>query len=349
VLVCPVDQPDISPAVVDTLIARFERERPPVILPTFEGHRGHPVLFSSAVFSELHAAPEEVGARRVVWDHQEDLLEVEVSHGGVTIDIDTPGDYRAFRESSVADTLAQLTLNLSKELERLEARGARELAAADRDRDVALLKSPAKGVLSRYHRGLEKAKAAHLRAIDDADSARGREIVAAEERRRRDGLRAERKYRDARRKADIKKRELIQKARKNPLAERRPLRRAADETLEKALEEARENYNESIEDARLAQRAAIQDDLVDERLAVETARRKAERLGSVAAIAHERAVAQEEARMRSELALYPEARLAQDEHDRRVYELRQASDAKKELLFRAFTRERRQQPRRRKK
>ena len=361
-LVCPVDHPDASPAVVDTLIARFERERPPVILPTFEGRRGHPVLFSSAVFSELHAAPKEVGARRVVWDHEGDLVEVEVSHGGVTIDIDTPDDYRAFRETSVADTLAQLTLNLSEELERLEARRARELAAADRDRDRTLLRSPARSVLTRYHRGLEKAKAAHLRAIDDTEAVRGREIVAAEERRRRDALREERKYRDRRRKADIKKREVTQKARKkwreavdkerkSPLTERRELRRAADEALEKALEEARENYNESIEDARLAHRAAIQDDLVDERLAVEKAHRKAERLITVAAISHERAVAQEEARMRSALVRHPEARLKQEEHDRRVYELRQASDAEKESLFRTFTRERRQQrgPRRRKK
>ncbi len=362
VLVCPVDHPDVSPAVVDTLIARFERERPPVILPTFQGRRGHPVLFSSAVFSELHAAPKEVGARRVVWDHQEDLVEVEVSHGGVTIDIDTPGDYRAFREIAVTDTLAQLTLNLSQELERLEAQTERELAAADRERDRALLASPAKGVLMGYHRGLEKTKAAHLRAIDDADSVRGREIVAAEERRRRDALREERKYRDARRKADIKKREVTQKARKkwreavnelrkSPLTDRRQLRRAADEALENALDEARENYNESIEDARLVHRAAIQDDLVDERLAVEKAHRKAERIITVAAIAHERAVAQEEARMRSELVAHPEARLAQEEHDRRVYELRRASDAEKDSLFRAFTRERRQQktPRRRKK
>ncbi len=97
-LVCPVDHPDVRPDVVETLIARFEAERPPVLLPTFEGRRGPPVLFSKAVFSELRTAPKEVGARRVVWDHQEDLLEVEVSHGGVTIDIDTPGDYRAFRE-----------------------------------------------------------------------------------------------------------------------------------------------------------------------------------------------------------------------------------------------------------
>lgn len=97
-LVCPVDHPDVSPEVVATLVARFEAERPPIILPTFQGRRGHPVLFSSDVFSELHEAPEEVGARQVVWDHQKDLLEIEVSHGGVTIDIDTPGDYRAFRD-----------------------------------------------------------------------------------------------------------------------------------------------------------------------------------------------------------------------------------------------------------
>ena len=361
-LICPVDHPDVSPAVVGTLIARFERERPPIVLPTFQGRRGHPVLFSSAVFSELHAAPKGVGARRVVWDHQEDLVEVEVSHGGVTIDVDTPGDYRAFRKTSVVDTLSQLTLSLSKELERLEVRGARSLAAADRERDRALLESPAKSVLKRYHRGLEKAKVAHLRAIDDAEAVRGQEIVAAEEKRRRDALREERKFRDARRKADIKKREATQKARKtwreavknarkSPLAQRRQMRKAADEALEKALDEVRENYNESIEDARLAHRAALQDDLVDERLAVEKARRKSERLITGAAIAHERAVAQEEARLRSELVRHPEARLTQEEHDRRVHELRQASDAEKESLFRAFTRERRQQrtTRRRKK
>jgi molybdenum cofactor cytidylyltransferase len=97
-LVCPVDHPDVDPAVVDILIGRFEEEPHPVTLPVHGGRRGHPVLFSSDVFSELLAAPKTVGARQVVWDHQEDLLEVEVSDAGVTIDIDTPTDYRAFRD-----------------------------------------------------------------------------------------------------------------------------------------------------------------------------------------------------------------------------------------------------------
>lgn len=99
-LVCPVDHPDIDPGVVDALVERFERDPRPVILPVYRGRRGHPVLFSSDVFSELLSAPNTVGARQVVWDHQEDLLEVEVSDAGVTIDIDTPSDYRAFRDTN---------------------------------------------------------------------------------------------------------------------------------------------------------------------------------------------------------------------------------------------------------
>jgi len=100
VLVCPVDHPDVSRAVVDALISRFEKEHPPVVLPVFHGHRGHPVLFSASVFEELERAPKEVGARRVVWDHEKNLLEVEVSDPGVTVDVDTSRDYRAFRDKT---------------------------------------------------------------------------------------------------------------------------------------------------------------------------------------------------------------------------------------------------------
>jgi molybdenum cofactor cytidylyltransferase len=100
VLVCPVDHPDIDPKVVDILIARFEEQPSPIVIPVHNGRRGHPVLFSREVFAELFAAPKAVGARQLVWDHQEDLLEVEVSNAGVTVDIDTPADYRAFRDQS---------------------------------------------------------------------------------------------------------------------------------------------------------------------------------------------------------------------------------------------------------
>jgi molybdenum cofactor cytidylyltransferase len=99
-LVLPVDHPDVTSDVVDALIARFEETGRPILLPVHRGRRGHPVLFSRRVFSELEQAPEGVGARQVVWDHQNDLLEVEVGDEGVARDVDTPEDYRSWRERS---------------------------------------------------------------------------------------------------------------------------------------------------------------------------------------------------------------------------------------------------------
>ncbi len=99
-LVLPVDHPDVTSEIVDLLIGRFEQTPRPILVPVFQGRRGHPVLFSRAVFDEIRRAPESVGARQVVWDHQEDLLEVEVQDPGIGRDVDTPGDYRSFRERS---------------------------------------------------------------------------------------------------------------------------------------------------------------------------------------------------------------------------------------------------------
>jgi molybdenum cofactor cytidylyltransferase len=100
VLLLPVDHPDVSSEVVTLLVDRFTSTSRPVILPVHDGRRGHPVLFSRTVFGELLRAPEAIGARQVVWDHQNDLLEVEVSDAGIGRDVDTPEDYRSLRERS---------------------------------------------------------------------------------------------------------------------------------------------------------------------------------------------------------------------------------------------------------
>lgn len=99
-LVLPVDHPDVSAPIIDLLIDRYSETHAPILLPRHRDRRGHPVLFSRAVFAEIRRAPETVGARQVVWDHQNDLLEVEVSDRGIGRDVDTPEDYRSFRERS---------------------------------------------------------------------------------------------------------------------------------------------------------------------------------------------------------------------------------------------------------
>ena len=249
--------------------------------------------------------------------------------------------------------LADLTLELSNGLSGLEKRCRRELAAAERERDRALMAGGAKRILSRYHKDLDEAKQSQLGSVETADEVWSREVLRAEDKRRGELLKEERKFRATRKKASDKKRDQTRKAekkwrdarskaRRTPLTHQRALRKAADEALERALEDARSTYNFAIEDGRLAYRAAIQDDLVDERLAIEKGHRKAERSMTGAAIVYERAAAHAETTMRRELQGHPEAHLAQQAHDREISQIRQACERDKEAVFRKFTRERRQ-------
>jgi len=89
-LLCPVDHPLVSAAVVNMLIATFLETRAPVVLPMFEGRRGHPVIFSAAVYGELLRAPLETGARAVVWAHQSDLQEVSTTEEGCVVNLNDP-------------------------------------------------------------------------------------------------------------------------------------------------------------------------------------------------------------------------------------------------------------------
>lgn len=91
-LVAPVDHPCIGPEVLDALLRVFVTEQPEVLVPTFGGRRGHPVIFSPRLFPELLAAPLDQGARAVV--HRHAVREVPVSDEGILADIDDPETYR---------------------------------------------------------------------------------------------------------------------------------------------------------------------------------------------------------------------------------------------------------------
>lgn len=92
-VVCLVDHPLLSLKVIDSLLERFRESSAPIVIPTFQGRRGHPVVFNSSLFEELLNAPVDQGARVVVRRHGEELKLVEVDDGGILADIDRPGEY----------------------------------------------------------------------------------------------------------------------------------------------------------------------------------------------------------------------------------------------------------------
>ena len=94
ILVHLVDHPYISATLVDSMIDRFYETKKLIVVPRFQGRRGHPVIFAHALFPELLAAGTDQGAKPVVHAHRDDTLEIDTEDEGVLIDIDTPEEYR---------------------------------------------------------------------------------------------------------------------------------------------------------------------------------------------------------------------------------------------------------------
>jgi len=93
-LVCLVDHPLISAQLVSLLLETFERDKNKIVIPTYHGKRGHPVIFPSALYAELLAvredAPENIGARAVVRAHAADIVEVPVEEEGIVLNLNDP-------------------------------------------------------------------------------------------------------------------------------------------------------------------------------------------------------------------------------------------------------------------
>jgi molybdenum cofactor cytidylyltransferase len=89
-VLCPVDHPLVSAGLVSELVERFYGEGKAVVIPTYKGRRGHPAIFSSALYAELLAAPVDKGARAVVWAHAADVLEVPTDEEGVVLNLNDP-------------------------------------------------------------------------------------------------------------------------------------------------------------------------------------------------------------------------------------------------------------------
>jgi molybdenum cofactor cytidylyltransferase len=117
-LLFPVDYPLVERQVVEALVAAAAERRARVLIPTYRGRNGHPVVFAGALSSELVALAPGRTARDVLLRPGAAIEKLEVPHESVRIDMDTPFDYGR------ADALAR-----RREIEE-RLRGARGLRIA---------------------------------------------------------------------------------------------------------------------------------------------------------------------------------------------------------------------------
>jgi molybdenum cofactor cytidylyltransferase len=92
VVVQLADHPLVKAATVRGLVATCNETHMPIVIARHNQRRGHPVLFDRAVFDELMAAPDELGARAVVNADAGRVTYFEVDDLGVVMDLDTPAE-----------------------------------------------------------------------------------------------------------------------------------------------------------------------------------------------------------------------------------------------------------------
>jgi molybdenum cofactor cytidylyltransferase len=89
-----IDHPLISSALINDLIQEFYASQPSgqtrIVLPTFRGQRGHPVIFSASLYQELLTAPLDKGARAVVWAHAAEIVEMPTTEQGCVLNLNDP-------------------------------------------------------------------------------------------------------------------------------------------------------------------------------------------------------------------------------------------------------------------
>ena len=101
-LLIPADHPIVSRGTVAALQTYWIAGRRQIIVPTFDGRRGHPTLFSSDFVREVFQIPHDCGLNWLVKHNAQFIREVPVADPGVVTDLDTKEDYEALlkRETS---------------------------------------------------------------------------------------------------------------------------------------------------------------------------------------------------------------------------------------------------------
>jgi len=90
VLVCLGDMPLVSGAMLDRLIAAFDPEEGrAIVMPTFRGKQGNPMLWAREFLPEIMGISGDVGARHLVGRHGDRMVEVEMADDAVLRDFDT--------------------------------------------------------------------------------------------------------------------------------------------------------------------------------------------------------------------------------------------------------------------
>jgi molybdenum cofactor cytidylyltransferase len=87
------DQPMISAEVVNRIIKEYQSSKKGILVPVYNGRRGHPVLIDKKYGKAIEGLDPSEGLHALISQFGKDVQEVEVTVPGILRDIDTIQDY----------------------------------------------------------------------------------------------------------------------------------------------------------------------------------------------------------------------------------------------------------------
>jgi CTP:molybdopterin cytidylyltransferase MocA len=93
VLVFPGDQPLIKSESIIKVVDEYFRSRRGIIIPSYEGKRGHPILIDIKYRDEVLKLDNRDGLRALQGKFASDVSEIAVDDPGILKDFDTPEEY----------------------------------------------------------------------------------------------------------------------------------------------------------------------------------------------------------------------------------------------------------------
>jgi molybdenum cofactor cytidylyltransferase len=114
-LIVLADQPFVRSATFDQIIDHYQQTSAQIVIPTYKGFRGNPVLLDRSVFSEVMALQGDIGCRAIFGNHLEGIVKVPVEDVGILLDLDSKDDVarlQDFRHSTTGDGSAMEAADL---------------------------------------------------------------------------------------------------------------------------------------------------------------------------------------------------------------------------------------------
>ncbi len=94
ILIALGDQPLLRAQTINALVKAFVRDKSKIIIPSFKGEKGHPVIFPKNYERDLLGLRGDQGGKSIIKKHPKEICFVPVRSKGVLKDIDTWSEYK---------------------------------------------------------------------------------------------------------------------------------------------------------------------------------------------------------------------------------------------------------------